>query len=156
MVALAVDHSLGAPDAAAIHAVLLDLEPAIPHTAGGGGVVDLFEVGDGGTLVRAVHDVRRRVARGAEHVAPDGRHVSARLHGNHLGGGGDGVGRAVAGDGRRGDVLDGTVVGGHADALSQALVDAVDLEGGENGVSAGRACECERGDDLHSDAKREE
>lgn len=151
LAAFTVDDALRAPHAVGVHAVLLDLEPAVADAAVGGRVVDLFQVGNGRALVRAVHDVRGGVARRAEHVPPDGRHVAAGLHGDYLGGGADCVGRAVAGDGGRGDVLDRTVVGRHADALAEALVDAADLEGGEDGVGAGGAGEDERGEDLHGD-----
>lgn len=136
MLALALDDLLGTPEALATvgQAVLLDLEPTAADPAVGGGVADLLEVGHGGALVAAVHDVVGRGAGGREHVAPDGGDVLAGLDRDDLGGGLGRVRVAVAGHRHAGDVGDGPVVRRHAHALADALVDAADLERREDGV----------------------
>src|SRR5690606_15778813 len=121
-------------DTAGVEAILLDLEPPVAGTRGRGRVVDLLEVRSRGTLVAAVHDVVGGAARGGEHVAPHGGHGVAGLDVDDEVRGRGRVGRAVAGDGVRGDVLDGAVVGRDADTVADAVVRAVDLDGGEDGV----------------------
>lgn len=151
VLALAVDDLLGAPNAVA-EAVLLDLEPAAADAGVGGRVGDLLEVGDGGALVRGVHDVGGRGAAAVEHVAPDGGDGLAGGHGDDLGGGRGRVGRPVAGHGGGGDVLDGAVVGGDSDADADAAVDAAGFEGGEDCVGGGRGGGEEGEEELHCES----
>ena len=148
VLALAVDDLLGTPDAV-VEAVLLDLEPAVADARVGRGIADLLQVGDARALVGAVHNVVGRRARRAEHVPPDGVDGRACLHRDDLGGRCGRVGGAVARQRVGGDILDGAIVRGDADALALAVVDAADLERLEDGVGAGSANQRERSEDLH-------
>ena len=97
-----------------------------------GAPADHLEVGDGGSLVAAVHDIVGVGAGGGKHVLPDGGDLLVGLDGDDLGGAGDAVGSADAGDRVGIGILDGdgAVVLGDADTAANAVVDAANLEGG--------------------------
>lgn len=147
---LAVDDLLGTPDAV-VEAVFLNLEPAAADTGIRGGIADLLQVSNGRTLVAAIHDVVGGAAGGGKHVAPDSSDILAGLNGDDLGGGRSRVGVAVASHGVGGDILDRAVVRRNTNTVANALVNTADLEGAEDGVSAGGARQDDRSEYFHGE-----
>jgi hypothetical protein len=81
-----------------------------------------------------------------ECMAPRQCRRAASLYGNHGVGFGGGVGAAVAHDVVGGDIVDGTVVGGDADAVA----DCAAVEGGEDCVGGSGGSQEERSCELHA------
>jgi len=147
---LAIDDALSAPGGA-IKTVFLNLEPAVTNTRVGCGIVDLLQVSHGRTLVAAVHDIVGSRALTVKHVAPDGSDLRTSLDGDHLVGGCGWVRWTIAGNRVRGHILDRAVVRGNSHTITDAVVDAIDLEGDKDSVRAGSTNESKGSEELHDD-----
>lgn len=148
MDALAVDNLFGAPNTVG-EAILLDLEPATTDTRVGGRVVDLLEVGNGRTLVGAVHDVVRSGTSRAEHIAPDSSDFVSSTDIDDSRSRGGRVWSAIAGHGVGGHIFDGSVVRRDTDTVALAVIGAASNHMCEDGVGISGGCRHEREEQLH-------